>query len=116
MQKYERKNNWIMRGIKICCKHKRSLYTFTKNSSGPKAKAHYIKYCKILRKVIKETKQQHYSRLITKSNNKIKTKNIIMRKRETHTVVQVPSLVVNDEKLRIQETWPMPSIISYNNC
>jgi hypothetical protein len=42
------KNDWITQGIKISCKHKRSLYTFTKNSNDPKAKAHYIKYCRIL--------------------------------------------------------------------
>lgn len=53
------KNNWIMQGIKVCCKHKRSLYAFTNNSSYPKAKAHYIKYFKILTIVIKEGTKQH---------------------------------------------------------
>ena len=46
------KNNWITKGIKIKCKHK-SLYAFTKNSNDPKENAYYIKYCEILRKVIK---------------------------------------------------------------
>ena len=32
-------------------KHKRSLYAFTKKSNDPKAKAHCIKSCKILRKL-----------------------------------------------------------------
>jgi hypothetical protein len=35
-----KKNDWIKQGIKISCKHKRSLYTFTTNSNDPKAKAH----------------------------------------------------------------------------
>jgi len=42
------KNDWITQGIKIYCNHKKSLYAFTKNSSVSKAKAHCIKYCKIL--------------------------------------------------------------------
>ena len=60
--KYEstkHKNNWITQWIKISCKHKRSLRAFTKNSGNSKTKAHYIKYCKILREVIKEAKKQH---------------------------------------------------------
>jgi ribosomal protein L33 len=58
------KKDWITQGIKISCKHKRSLYTFTTNSNDPKAKAHYTKYCQILKKVIKEAKKLHYGRLI----------------------------------------------------
>jgi hypothetical protein len=68
----EEKNDWITHGIKISCKHKRSLYTFTNNSNDPKSNAHYIKYCRILKKAIKEAKKKHYGRLITKSSNKIK--------------------------------------------
>jgi len=48
------KNDWITQGTKMSRKHKTSLYAFTKNSNDPKAKVHYIKYCKILRRVIKE--------------------------------------------------------------
>ena len=68
-----KKNDWITQGIKISCKRKISSYTLTKNSNDLKAKAHYIKYCKILKKVIKEGKKQFYGRLISKSDNKIKT-------------------------------------------
>jgi hypothetical protein len=49
-----------------------------------------------------EAKKQHYSRLIEKSNNKIGTTWNIMKK-ETgtiHSMEQVPTLLVNDEKLR----------------
>jgi ribosomal protein L33 len=97
-----KKNCWITQGIKISCTHKRSLYTFTKNSNGPKAKVHYVNYCRILKKAIRETKKQHYSRLIAKSSNKVKaTWNII--KKETgkaHPTEQVPPPVVSNEKLK----------------
>jgi hypothetical protein len=100
------KNNWITKGITINCKHKRSLYAFTKNSNDPKTKAHYIKYCKIIRKVIKESRKQHYCRLIVKSNNKIKKKKTwnIMKKEtgKVHSVEHVPTLLVNDEKIQDQ--------------
>jgi len=66
-------NNWITQGIKTSCKHKRSLCTLTKNSSDLKVKALFIIYCEILRKVMKEAKQQHYSMLIAKSNNRRNT-------------------------------------------
>jgi hypothetical protein len=68
------KNAWITQGIKISCKQKRSLYirTFTTNSNDPTAKAYYTKFCRILKKVIKEVKKQFYDRLIAKSDNKIK--------------------------------------------
>jgi hypothetical protein len=72
------KQGCIAQGIKISCKHKRSLCVFTKNMDDPKA--NYSKYCETLRKVIKEAKKQNYSRLIAKSNNKIKTWNIIQKK------------------------------------
>jgi hypothetical protein len=35
----EKKNDWITQEIKISCKCKRRLYTLTKNSNDPKAKA-----------------------------------------------------------------------------
>jgi len=96
------KNDWITQAIKISCKHKRSLYAFTKNSNYPKAKAHYIKYCRIQTKIIKEAKKQHYSRLIAKPNNKIKTTSSIIKKEtgKVHSVEQIPNLLVNDEKLK----------------
>jgi len=43
---------------------KRSLYAFSNNSTNPKPQTRYVKYYKILRKVIKRAKKQHYSRLI----------------------------------------------------
>jgi len=60
------KNDRITHGKKISCKHKRGLYAFNTNTINPKAKVHYIKYCKMLRKIITEAKKPHYSRLIGK--------------------------------------------------
>jgi len=67
----EDKNDWSTQGIKISCRHKRSLYAFTKNSNDPKAKAHYNKYCKNPKKSHKRSKeptlQQTYKQnLVTK--------------------------------------------------
>jgi hypothetical protein len=57
------------------------IYIYSRNNNDPIIKALYIKYYKILNKVIKEAKNQHYSGLIAKSDNKIKTTwNIIRNK------------------------------------
>jgi SHS2 domain-containing protein len=53
----EKKNYYITQGIRMTCKLKRSLCDLTKNSNDPKAKTHYTKYCRILKKVIKEAKK-----------------------------------------------------------
>ena len=68
----------------------------------PKAKANYIKYCETLRKVIKEAKEQHYSRIIAKSGNKMKTtRNIIQKKTaKVQSVEQFPALLLNDGKVK----------------
>jgi hypothetical protein len=80
-----------MQGIKISCKHKRSLCAFTKNRNDPKAKTHYIQYCKTLRKVIKLSNNITV-RLEAKSNNKITTTWNILKKEtgEVHSVKQFP--------------------------
>jgi hypothetical protein len=68
------KNACITQGLKISCKQERRLYTLTKNSNDPKAKACYIMHCKIQKKkVTKEAKKQFYDRLIAKSDNKTRT-------------------------------------------
>jgi hypothetical protein len=108
------KNYWITQGIKVSYKHKRSLYDFTKNGNDPKARVYYIKYCKIIRKVIKEAMKQHCKRLIPKSNHKITAGSILKEEKGTDTFIGKGSCltIVNDEKLRIQEIWPVPLIIS----
>ena len=95
-------NYWITQGTKIYCKHKRSLYAFTKNSNDPKAKVHYTKHCTVLRTVTKEAQKQRYSRHRAKPNNKIKTTWNIIKKEtgEVHSEERVPTLLVDDEKLK----------------
>jgi hypothetical protein len=44
------KNYWITQGMKISCIQKNKSVYLPKNSNDPKAKAHYIKYYKSLRK------------------------------------------------------------------
>jgi len=51
------KNDWITQGTNISCKHRISLYAFTNNCNYPNAKADYIQYFKILRKVIQDAKK-----------------------------------------------------------
>jgi hypothetical protein len=43
---------------------------------------HIVNYCRILKKIIREAKKQHYSRLIAKSSNKVKTPWNIIRRQE----------------------------------
>jgi hypothetical protein len=75
---HRNKKGWITQGIKISCEYRRRLYTHThththsRDNNDAVIKVFYIKYCKILNKVIQEAKKQHYNRLIAKSN-KIKT-------------------------------------------
>ena len=105
-----KKKDWITQGIKISWTHKRSLYTFTKNSNEPKANR--ITYCRTLRKLINEAEQQYYNGLTAKSNNEIKTTWNIIKKQtgKAHSVEQVPTLLVNDKKIKDPSTTPMPSV------
>jgi hypothetical protein len=63
-------------------------------------RTYYNKYGKILIRVIKEVKRQHYCRLITKSDNKIKaTWNIIKcESGKLHLTKQITSVLINSEK------------------
>jgi hypothetical protein len=65
-----------------------------------KQKVHYIKYSKIIRKSVKEANTQHYIRLTARSNDKIKQHATLLKKKtgKLHSVEQVPTLLVNDEK------------------
>jgi hypothetical protein len=95
-------NNWSTQGIKISCKHKRSQHAFTENSNETIATARYIQYRKTLRKLITKPKTQHYSRFTTKYNHKTKTTWSIIQKetRKVLSVEQIPTLLLNDKKLK----------------
>jgi hypothetical protein len=61
-----------------------------------------------------QTLYVHYGRLIAKSNINIKTTwNIVKKTRKVLSAEHMPSLHINNKKQRIQETWLMPSIISF---
>jgi hypothetical protein len=52
-------NNWIIKGIRISCNHKRALYTPVKNPRDDRLKPYYKRYCTILTRVIKEAKKRY---------------------------------------------------------
>jgi hypothetical protein len=84
---------------------KEFIYTYSRSSNNPHLRAYYNKYCKILSRVIKEAKRQHYCRLIAKSDNKIKTTwNIIKHgSGKLHLTEQIPSVLINSEKVMIHK-------------
>jgi len=57
---------WITKGIKTSCNLKRELYLKARDSNDLEYKLYYKHYCKILSKVIKETKKLYYKENITK--------------------------------------------------
>jgi hypothetical protein len=73
------KNYWITQGINVSYKTKQACMTSLRTAVIQK-QVYFIKYCKILRKVIKEAKKQHCSRLTAKSNYKITTVGNILKK------------------------------------
>jgi len=69
---------WITKGIINSCKWKNELYLVVRSNNDIQLKDYYMRYSKILSKVIKTTKILHHNYLIIHSNNKIKmTWNII---------------------------------------
>jgi hypothetical protein len=78
---------------------------YSRSSFNPNTRAFYIKYCKIVNRVIKEARKQHYCRLIAKSDSKIKTWNIIKHKTgKLHLTEQIPPLLINSETVEAPET------------
>ena len=81
---------WITTGIKTSCNHKRQLYLLSKNSNDVVLNKHYKQYCKILTRVITESKKTMYNKQINNSTNKMKTAWKIIRsetnRKKDHTV------------------------------
>jgi hypothetical protein len=69
----EKENTWMTRGIMVSINHKRELYLNSKCSNDRGLKDFYKLYCKIVTRVIREAKQQQFSRRISTSKNKIIT-------------------------------------------
>ena len=95
----------MTKGIKISIKQKRELYLNSRDSKNPKLKHYYKSYCKILSKIIKEAKRQHYNKQILTSHNKTRTVwNIV--KTETGRRIRkedVSSLTINGELIQSQQ-------------
>jgi hypothetical protein len=66
--------NWITKGIKISCTHKRELFIrYGENKDNIHLKNHYRKYCQIPKNVVNEAKKQFFIKQIADSSNKLKT-------------------------------------------
>ena len=109
LKKYYNKHTnqgWLTKGIKISCHHKRDLYMLYKDTNNSKIKNHYKTYCKILSKIIKMAKRQHFNNHIKCSKNKSKTMwNIV--KAETNTRVSKDKLPLTIEGKSIKKlSWP----------
>jgi hypothetical protein len=71
-------DKWITKGIINSCKRKRDLYLLIKSKNDNNLRNYYLRYSKILSKVIKTAKKLHYNNKITHAHNKIKaTWNVI---------------------------------------
>jgi hypothetical protein len=98
-------NNWITQGIKISCRHKRSLYILNRRSNNPHIRTHYNKYCKTLSRVIKEAKREYYFRLIKKAVKLKTTWNMIKHESgKLQQMEQIPPVLINNEKINDPQT------------
>jgi hypothetical protein len=95
------KNYWITKGIKISFANTKGICVPSPRTTMIQKQKHIIlNIVKIIIKVVKEARKQHYCRLIAKSNNKIKInmEHYKERDRKVHSMEQFPTLLVNDEK------------------
>jgi hypothetical protein len=95
-------NPWITQGIRIFCEKKRKMNLTYRQDDDPHFKLYYLKYCKILVKVIKEAKKVYYDRKFTKSHNKIKTTWSIIKRETGHTTHkgEPQSLKINNTMIK----------------
>uniref|UniRef100_A0A8D8RLJ8 Endonuclease/exonuclease/phosphatase domain-containing protein n=1 Tax=Cacopsylla melanoneura TaxID=428564 RepID=A0A8D8RLJ8_9HEMI len=54
-----KKKKWVTKGIACSCRHKRALFNLCRQTSNPIIHSHYKKYCKILNKVIRQSKRDY---------------------------------------------------------
>jgi hypothetical protein len=85
----------ISPSIKTKCCFRRDLYLITRNSKDPNIKNYYKTHCKLLSRSIIETKHAYYDKLISNSNNKIKSMWTIVKavtgRKSDHDVVRILS-------------------------
>ena len=76
-------NQWITNGIRISCKRKKYLYMMSKITNS-KFNEYYVRYCALLRKVIRKAKEMYYNEMLTSSTNKPKMSWKIINKEIGH--------------------------------
>jgi hypothetical protein len=98
-------NPWITPGIRTSCKSKRELYLKYRYDNDPQFKLYYVKYCKVLAKVIKEAKKANYDSTILKSHNKIKTTWSIVKKETGYKIYkdEPQALKINNTTINNKE-------------
>lgn len=101
----KRKQTWITKGLKQCCKTKRYLRFKYYKSKNVRNKTKYIKYSKILQKCIYSSKKNANIKFINNSENKCKAvwrviKDEIMDNthRDSIEYIQIDSKVISDPK------------------
>lgn len=70
--KRKRKQRWMSRGIKICCKNQRNLLWRYRKRPTTLNKANFVTYSKRLKKIIRLSKKAQNNDLIRTSDNKSK--------------------------------------------
>jgi len=99
------KKAWITTGIKTSCQHKRDLYLLCRGTKIPKFSSYYKTYCKILTEVIKTAKELHYNKLITNSNNRVKTTwNIVKTETQKIRNDEIPPMNVDGSVVEDHQT------------
>jgi hypothetical protein len=84
---------------------KEGVYLKYRQDNDPQFKLYYIKYCKVLAKVIKEAKKAYYDNTILKSHNKIKTTWSIITKEIGYKIYkdEPQSLKINNTTINNKE-------------
>lgn len=106
------KKPWITQGIKVSCKTKRKLYESIRNSSDVNALDHYKTYCKILKTVIRTSKQMHYQNRIVTSDNKIKTIWDIVKEETGRTRDEDENIALRVDDTRITDVYSVATIFN----
>lgn len=89
--------NWLTKGLKISCKHKRMLRVLINHTNNPIIKKYYRSYRRILKKSIVTAKKYTYIHQMLKSENKTRTMwNIIKQKTN-----KVPKMTYTNIKLKV---------------
>jgi hypothetical protein len=98
-------NQWIAKGVRISCRHKKFLYLMSRSSTDPRLKEYHARYCTLLRKVIRRARAMFYDEMIAASTNKTKVSWNIMKSeigREQNKKSSYSELRVGNVKIDIK--------------